>query len=95
MRTKLQTTEIDAAVWDAHCRADLSLQLDVDGDDWSAYVDALRQESRGYWHGMTGRLFERMGLPEDAWMDFVRLHQPEPPRSLGDSSMDLFGQVRR
>jgi hypothetical protein len=56
-------------------------------EDWATYFEKLREESRGYWHGMTGRLVERLRISDEEWRFVVAVHRGGvAARSLGDSS---------
>ena len=93
---------LDPIVWQAHflvrlpeCRDALTFEVPVSRKDWNRYWRKTRSECRGYWHGATGRIAERLGFlgddeaPDDGeWLRMVRFHQPEPPTCLGDSSHD-------
>lgn len=103
-------SQLDSIVWDAHFlvrlpdgREKLRFDVPVSRKDWKRYWKKTRRECRGYWHGATGRIAERLGIvhadapaPEDGeWMRMVRFHQPEPPTCLGESSHDYGYLVER
>lgn len=91
---------LDPIVWAAHfqCRLPkeeerLSVSVPVSKQEWGLYWKQTRSECRGYWHGATARVAERLGLiteedGSDEWDRMVKFHQPEPPTCLGDSSHD-------
>ncbi len=85
---------LDRAVWAAHLDPGLRL-ADIDPSELAAWAVALQAESRGYWHGMSGRLAERLRIDQPAWLAMVRIHQPEPPASIGNSSVDLVPEILR
>lgn len=98
---------LDPIVWAAHfqCRLpddgeQLSVSVPVSRADWQRYWKHTRAEARGYWHGATGRIAERLGfLSEDdcrdEWSRMVRLHQPDTATCLGDSSHDYSHWIER
>jgi len=100
MKTRDLVAILDPLVWQAHfqCRLPgekdrLAVAVPVSPAEWRRYWQHTRKESRGYWHGATGRIAERLGyLSEDGcaedWERMVRFHQPEPATCLGDSSHD-------
>jgi len=72
-------------------RANSFVEVPVSQKDWNRYWQATRAESRGYWHGSTGRIAERLGFGEadnEEWMRMVTFHQPESPTCPGDSCHD-------
>lgn len=79
---------MDKAVWEAHLRPDLT-PASLDLRQWA---NELTSEARGYWHGASGRLADRLGISAAAWSAMVRIHCA-PAESLGDSSIDLVPYV--
>lgn len=91
---------LDPLVWRAHFLVRLpeeverlSFRVPVTRREWSRYWRLTRREARGYWHGASGRIAERLGYvteddATDEWIRMVRFHQPEPATCLGDSSHD-------
>lgn len=103
--------KLDPVVWRAHFlvrlpeeAAHLSFAVPATGEEWELYWRQTRRESRGYWHGASGRIAERLGyLPEDdddercsdEWLRMVRFHHPGPAKNLGDSSHDYSYLIQR
>ncbi len=93
----LTTREIDLFVWSVHHRPsytgfDLPVNLSLAA--WREYSAALRLAARGYWHGPTGLICERLEITDAEWSSFVDLHsEGRDPKKLGDSSFDVFTLV--
>jgi hypothetical protein len=81
---------IDDAAWTAHHRADLRLDLDVEPAEWVRYVDGLTSDAKGFWHGLTGALSERVGADDASWQEMIAVHDPAPAECVGDTSHDFF-----
>lgn len=75
----------DRAVWDALLSG---RPCPLPPAEWRRYLRQLRREARGYWHGATGRLFERARLPPEEWELLRDVFAARPPECLGDSSLD-------
>jgi len=95
-------SELDALVWDAHFqrrlpedRALLRVVVPISRVEWRRYWKKLRAESRGYWHGATGRLAERLGIDESGWQRMAAFHLPGGAKCLGDSSHDYSWLIER
>ena len=86
---------LDPIVWEAHLDSTLVCVVPVSRRDWNRYWRQTRREARGYWHGATGRITERLGIGDPAWKKFVRLWRPKPSTKLGDSSLDLSRLIQR
>lgn len=80
-------SNLDRDVWDALLAG---RPCPMPPTEWRSYLRQLRRESRGYWHGVTGRLFERAELPPEEWELFRDIFDARPgdPGCLGDSSLD-------
>jgi len=80
---------ISRAVWEAHKDPGLRFDIDIDPGELIQWGNVLLSESRGYWHGLSGRLADRLGVSAAAWNVVVRIHRPDDPESMGDSVLDL------
>jgi hypothetical protein len=83
--------EIDQYVWNLHCQHCWDTGMPhwppCTRAAWEAYMAKLREESTGYWHGMTGRLVERLRISDEEWRFVVAVQRGGvASRSLGDSS---------
>lgn len=87
MKEKTRKT-IDRIVWDAHFKKDFQAIDLISSKDWKEYWLATRKDCRGYWHGATGLIAERLNIGSKEWRQMIRFHQPEPPACIGDSSHD-------
>ncbi|MGB2808274.1 MAG: hypothetical protein WBC22_11060, partial [Sedimentisphaerales bacterium] len=79
-------TILDQLVWDAHFQR---LQhVTVSPEIWRSYWLITRHECRGYWHGATGLIAERLAIGPDEWNRMINCHQSADASCLGDSSHD-------
>jgi hypothetical protein len=85
---------LDRFVWDAHFKAGLRrrkkilLLIPVSPTVWEKYWLITRKESRGYWHGATGLIAERLDIAPDRWDRMVKSNQRGKSDCIGDSSCD-------
>ncbi len=84
---------IDRAVWAAHLRTDLRLDVGIDALEMLRWANTIISEARGYWHGASGRLAERLEITDQAWSEMALTHRPGPAENLGDSSVDLVPYI--
>ena len=86
---------LDQIVWDAHFqvplpeqKAALQIIVPVSFKIWQDYWRVARQECRGWWHGATGLIAERLHVTQSEWNRVVRFHNPKPATKIGDASHD-------
>ena len=88
----------DRAYWAAIQTTELALDVSVaTAEQWQAWASQLRREARGYWHGYTGRISERLKISDPEWIKTLEVHQPDwrNTKLLGDAVFDLFFLVCR
>jgi len=87
---------LDQFVWDAHFHhLKKALQIPVSLQIWRKYWKAIRQDCRGYWHGATGLIAERLNIKAEEWEQMIKLHQAGRAACLGDSSHDYSYLVEK
>jgi len=87
MTDKIRKT-IDRIVWNAHFKKYFKPIDLVSPADWEEYWTVTRNDCRGWWHGATGLIANRLGISDKEWIKMTRFHQPEETTCLGDSSHD-------
>lgn len=87
---------MDRSVWASH--VDPWKPLDLLGYDrkvWRKYAAMTRLACRGYWHGESGVLSERLKITTHQWLKASRAWHPKgwTPKTLGDASFSVFAAI--
>lgn len=87
---------MDESVWLSH--ADPWKPLDMLGlprEVWREYADLTRAAARGYWHGESGVLAERLKIGKRQWLKASRAWHPRGwvPDKIGDTCFGVFQAI--
>jgi len=85
---------LDQFIWDAHFKNHIT-KAPVSLEIWKKYWKITRQDCRGYWHGATGMIAERLDVKSDEWKRMITLRGPITSKCLGDYSHDYSYLIER
>lgn len=87
---------MDRSVWASHVNPWKPLDLlGYDRETWLKYEAMTRKACRGYWHGESGVLSERLKITTRQWLKASRAWHPKGwvPTNIGDSSFSVFAAI--
>ena len=70
-------------------------RLGLSRETWQEYAALTKSAARGYWHGETGVIAERLGITGRLWLKASRAWHPKGwvPDKIGDTCFGVFHAI--